>query len=102
MEKSKIFILIGVTMMLVLGNYVLAQYETSPGERLEAKFYKMDIDKDGKVSCPEYLAYHQEVAEAKFTWIDVNGDGFVTRKEHKEGASEIVGEIGHTKRGAVY
>jgi hypothetical protein len=102
MEKLKIFILIGVTMMCLVGNYVLAQFETTPGERLEAKFDKMDIDKDGKVSCAEYLAYHQKVAEAKFAWIDVNGDGFATRNEHNEGSSEIVGEVGHMKKGAVY
>ena len=96
MEKPRILIVVGIIiMMFFLGNYVLARYETTPVDQIEAKFDQMDTDKDGKVSCAEYLAYHQKAAEAKFTWIDVNGDGFATRNEHKEGVSELLGGTWH-------
>jgi len=96
MGKSKLTALIGIlTIMLFAGDYVVAQCETTPGIRIQAKFDKMDTDKDGKISHDEYMGYHHKVAQIKFAWIDVDGDGFASWKEHDEGVRQLMGVAEH-------
>lgn len=63
----------------VLACFVLAGIPTaaSAQARLLGAFDKADVNHDGKITCPEYVA----ARNARFADMDRNGDGVVSRED---------------------
>ncbi len=91
MSKLGMVFLIAGGIGLLLGSiHVSAQtegsVETEPvvEEWAQTGSYKVDTDKDGKLSLEEYMAHH----EKRFKSMDLDSDGLLTQQEAQQASFE--------------
>ncbi len=96
MFKSVVCCVVAGTFLLAVATTAKAADEKKPAKGPEARFAKLDTDKDGKLSKDEFTAPAKEDAKEKsakrFSKIDTDGDGYVSLEEFKAAIAKQKGK----------